>query len=144
MPSLWRVERPHSFWDAAGCHIALLLVTGGILLASWILRPDMIPFRTCMFVRWTGHPCITCGYTRAFLALGKGDWPLVLHDCPVAIPLYVLVSFVFAWNAAAMAFGVILSPGPLLKARASKWGGILVLTALVVANWIYRWAMGFR
>lgn len=138
----WTVSRPASRWDAVGRHVTFALLSGGILLASFVLRPEMIPFRTCVLVRWTGHPCITCGYTRAFLAMGKGDWSYVLHDCPVVVLLYALTVLVFSWNAVALALGVTVEPGPLLKNRTVRWGGIAVLAALILANWVYRWGMG--
>lgn len=143
MIPLWRVERPPSRWDAVRRHGALFLVTGGILLVSFVVRPERIPFRTCVFACATGRPCITCGYIRAFSAMAKGDWPYALHDSPVVVVLYALTAFLFAWNAAALAFGVVMEPGPLLKSRAVKWSAATVLIALVLANWIYRLVRGF-
>ena len=136
------MDRLPSRWDVVRRHGVLFLVTGGILLASFVVRPERIPFRTCVFACVTDRPCITCGYIRAFSAMAKGDWPYVFHDSPVVVVLYALTAFVFAWNAAALAFGVVLEPGPVLKSRGMKWSGAGLLIVLVLANWIYRLSMG--
>ena len=74
--------------------------------------------------------------------MAHGNWHYVLHDCPAAMLLYILTAVVFAWNAAALAFGVTIEPGPLLTSRGVKWGGAIVLIVLVLANWVYRLSMG--
>ncbi|MBV9493544.1 MAG: DUF2752 domain-containing protein, partial [Acidobacteria bacterium] len=44
---------------------------------------------TCLFRRVTGIPCPGCGFSRAFLALLRGDWGAVQRLHPLA-PLLAL------------------------------------------------------
>jgi hypothetical protein len=125
-----------------GHHIVFFLAAGGILLAAFLFQLDSIPFRTCLFSRWTGFPCISCGYTRAFVAMADGNWAYVLQDCPVVILLYAVTAMVFAWNTAALILGVTIKLGSWTSRRIARWSALFVLVVLALANWAYRLSMG--
>ncbi len=77
--------------------------------------------------------------------MANGHWMTVLHDCPLVVVLYGLTALIFAWNAAALILGVNVERGRWLS-MSGKQGGWLfgVAGLMVLANWIYRLAMGFK
>ena len=148
MGLLWHVERPGY---AGGCrtvlahHLPWALIAGGVLLSVAILPLDRIPYTICTFRRLTGYPCPSCGLTRGFVALAHGQWLAVLHTCPLAALLYTITALVFAVNAAALLFGVRLTPGPWLTWRARTWVGVLCFFGLLILlNWLYRLILGLK
>ena len=57
----------------------------------------LLPFSTCASQHLLGVPCPGCGFTRALVALARGDLGASLGFHPVAVPLLVgLGAFVFA------------------------------------------------
>lgn len=55
-------------------NLAWLAVLTGILVASVVWRPaDDGGFVICLLRRATGWPCMGCGLTRSFCAMGKGE-----------------------------------------------------------------------
>ena len=139
------VDRPPSYWDVVGQHLPLALVSGLVLLASALLPRDGVPFWICGF-RWlTGYPCLFCGYSRAFIALGHGDAASALRNCPLALFFFALTAGVFLWNAAALALRIRIRRGPGLRLGRNATVTIAaIVTAAVTLNWIYRLYMGYR
>lgn len=86
---------------------------------------------SCLFRRATGIPCPGCGFSRAFLALLRGDWSDVQRLHPLA-PLLAL-EWVAIWLiAAAWAIGKRL-PVPQIETYAERL--ILTNAALFLLLW---------
>jgi hypothetical protein len=137
-----RSDRPPSYWDVVGRHLPLALVTGVALLAASFVPLERMPLIPCTFLRWTGYPCMFCGMTRAFVAMGNGHFGEALAESPMAVLLYGATVATFIWSAAGLALG-----------RRLYWAGhtrpiaryvIAIAVVLLALNWIYRLAIGLR
>lgn len=145
---LLNVERPAHAGGYRGVlarHLPAALIAGVVLLAAAVLPLDKIPYTICAFLRLTGYPCPTCGMTRGFVAMAHGQWPAVLHMCPLAALLYAVTALVFAVNTAALLCGVRLTPGHGFKRRARTWLILLCFFGLLIMfNWLYRLILGLK
>jgi hypothetical protein len=136
--------RPQSYWDVVGVHLPLALVSGIPLLLACLVPLQRLPMIPCTFLRLTGYPGPFCGFTRAFWAISDGQWSYALTNCPLAVLLYLLVVFVFAWNAAGLWCGIIIKPGTILALNRRQGRRIIgLISVLFLINWIYRLSMGF-
>jgi hypothetical protein len=126
-----------------GVHLPLALICGAVLVLSAAFPLERLPLRACTFLHLTGYPCPFCGFTRAFWALGHGDFGYGLAICPLAVPAYGLLLLTFAWNAVPLAMGITLRRGSLLRLRRrqGRWA-IVFIAVLFAMNWVYRLAMG--
>lgn len=90
--------------------------------------------RLCLFHRWTGWPCLTCGSTRACAALAAGD----VYG---AFRMQPLVSALLAAGAAAgIAHSLLLACGRAVEVHLSAGERrklILAGIALAAINWVY-------
>lgn len=90
--------------------------------------------RLCLFHRWTGLPCLTCGSTRACAALATGD-------VSGAFRIQPLVSALLAAGAAAgLAHSLLLACGRAVEVRLSAGERRTLLRAglvLAAVNWVY-------
>ena len=107
-------------------------VTSAALGAVWLAM--QLPWPRCNFRALFGIPCVTCGSTRAAVALLNGD-----------------VSAAWMWNPLAMvgmlaiavfdiyALAVLLSRAPRLRMRFGRWKWPLLLLVFAAGglNWIY-------
>lgn len=92
MKFYWLVpRRPH--------HLLYVLLTL-LTIGSVILLCHLLGIQLCPLNRFTGFPCMTCGSTRAVMALLKLDFrtafllqPLVTVALLVALPLAALFSY---------------------------------------------------
>ena len=116
---------------AAACALGASAV---ILLGAYKL--SMI---VCYFKLFTGHPCLTCGGTRAAMRLLLLDPAGALAMNPLVTVAGVLLA---AWGAADIvllmrrrALRVELGPGAMRVLR-------IAIPVAVVANWIYLIAVG--
>jgi hypothetical protein len=122
----------------------LALITGIPLLISCLVPLRLLPMIPCTFVRITGYPGPFCGFTRAFWAISAGQWSSALANCPLAGLLYVIVVFVFIWNAAGLWGGMIIKPGRILALNRRQGHRIIgLIFVLFLINWVYRLSMGF-
>jgi hypothetical protein len=123
--------------------IAVLAAVGAGLLGMGVLvalfHLDHLPITFCTFKRLTGHPCMTCGSTRALGRLIVGDVPGALRVNPLStVAMLGLVAFVPV-DLALLARGrsLVLDTSP----RERRWlfvvGGLLLLV-----NWAYLIATG--
>ena len=137
----WR--RPRSRWETAVFHLPLAMITGTALLLPYCVALEALPLIPCTFLRLTGYPCPFCGFTRSFWAIAHGHWAEALANCPLSAGVFFVVAATFAWHATALAFGVVLSRGPILQLaagyRRKAAAAVMLLFAL---NWMYRLAMG--
>ncbi|MFO0629364.1 MAG: DUF2752 domain-containing protein [Polyangiales bacterium] len=60
-----------------------------VLTISGLLA--LLPFPTCLFKLFSGHPCPACGFTRATLRVAHGDLRGSFWFHPLAIPGGVLL-----------------------------------------------------
>jgi hypothetical protein len=117
--------------------VAAGLVGMGLLVALFHL--DHLAFTFCTFKRFTGHPCMTCGTTRALGRLIAGDLAGAFHVNPLSTAamlgfvVYGLVDVVLL----ARGRSLTLTTTP----RERRWlfiaGGLAIL-----ANWAYLIATG--
>lgn len=68
---------------------ATVLLCGGAIVASFFLPPGGASDEVmCLFKRTTGLPCIGCGLTRAFIAVGHGRFADAFAYNPITVLLY--------------------------------------------------------
>ena len=90
--------------------------------------------RLCLFQRWTGLPCLTCGSTRACAALATGDAAGAFRVQPLTSGLLT------AGAAAGIAYSLLLACGRAVEARlsAGEWRKLILAgIALAAVNWVY-------
>ena len=107
---------------------------------------ERFPLGFCLFKRLTGLPCPTCGFTRAFCDFANGNFAHGIYQCPFALLVFILVALAFLYNAAVLAgpiFGLRISALKNIRwtARQTAWMAAFFFL-LIMANWIYRLAMG--
>jgi len=121
-----RLPRP-PLWAAVLVGAWALLVLGGVLLEA----RGGPPLETCLFHRFSGHPCPTCGSTRVVLALMRRDWTGALRLNPlVALGLGLTGLGLLARLVTGRALRLDLS----LRER----GALLTAgVTLLLANWIW-------
>ncbi len=143
--SRWFRAAPAPWGRVAAGHLPGALLAGAVLLAAFFLPLDRFAVRTCVFLRLTGYPCPSCGWTRGLVGMAAGEWGAVLCACPLAAVLYGVAAAVFAWNAAGLLLGVRLERGPWLRLGGQRgWWLLGGAVAAVLANWAYRLAMGLK
>jgi len=92
----------------------LSVVAAASIAVSMALQPSALPqVPLCAFQNTTGLPCPGCGLTRAFCAIGHGDFAAAWAFHPFSFLLY------------ALALGMALHP---LLRRAAPWFFERVLT----------------
>ena len=122
-----------------------MVLSGLVLLASVVLPQHLPDIPVCAFKRMTGYPCPFCGMTRAFTAMGHGACAVAVRESPAGAILYLVIIGVFAASATRLVRSPRSdhSPDP-GRARALRWGLLIAGTLILLANWIYRLAMGMK
>jgi len=111
--------------------LLVLLWSALVLMSAWVEWGTGGTFETCLFLRATGHPCPTCGSTRALLAWLHRDWVSAFRWNPLAA---------FALPALGLAAILRLGLGRCLRIeRSAREGHLLLLfgLALLAANWAW-------
>src|SRR5437868_4948769 len=107
---------------------------GGLVLAvAWLTLG--LPWPICWFHQLTGHPCATCGATRAAIAFLHGDLLGAMRWNPLAFGIYCGIAVFDAY-----AFYVLISRSRRLRLSFSAPEKRLLRgTAMVVLllNWAY-------
>jgi hypothetical protein len=120
---------------AAGCLLAVF-VASFLGVDRWnlaCLSPSVGEgTSTCLLRRVTGLPCATCGMTRSFCAIGRGDLGAAFEQHPLGPVLYVFFALVMLRSAAVALAGrrVVRWSG-----RAFVWMGA-VLAAAILVLWV--------
>jgi len=114
--------------------IWLSVSLGGLAFAAvWFaLR---LPWPHCLFLTLTGHPCVTCGATRAAIAFFHLDFAGAFQWNPLVFGFLCVLSLFDAY-----AFLTLIMRTPRLRLLFSpneKNFVRLVAIALVLSNWIY-------
>jgi hypothetical protein len=90
----------------------------------------------CLFERVTGVGCATCGMTRAFALLARGDWPasLALHPMAPVLAAQVVAGWL-AWG---------LGMARRWRRMPERWipHAVAVDAAALLALWLARLATG--
>jgi hypothetical protein len=113
----------------------LFVCAGSFVFAiAWRVLDLLWP--ACLFHLITGHPCATCGATRAAMALFHGQFLMALKWNPLAFFAYVsLIAFCF------YAFVTVITHAPRLRIVQVGAGEKKLLRssaiALFLGNWIY-------
>lgn len=103
------------------------------LVALSPLAPRIAPaLPACLFKTLTGLPCLTCGATRAALALARFDFVGAFTVSPLAAAAWtVLIAGGLTAGIAALAGRGV--PEPRTVPGAVRWAAVAVL----LANWAY-------
>ena len=137
--------RPQSFWDVAGVHLPLALVTGIPLLISFLLPLNLLPLLPCSVLQFSGYPCPFCGFTRSFWAISAGDWTYALWNAPLAGLVYVIFVGVFVLNATALFGGIRIKRGNTWRLSSRQTRCLVAFIAvLFLINWLYRLSLGLK
>src|ERR1700730_8769802 len=95
-----------------------------------------LPWPHCMFLSVTGHPCFTCGATRATIRFFHGDFIGALRWNPLIFVTLCGLSIFDAY-----AFAVLVTRAPRLRliqfSSTEKTFLRVLFMVLLLANWIY-------
>lgn len=119
-----------------------LVGLSAMFILSMIWRPaDEPAFILCPFRAMTGHLCPGCGMTRAFCALGHGEFQRAIHFNGLSPMLYL--TFIVVWvGAAATVFNFPKVRAGVMHLRPNATISVTIL-ALVLIWWIARLIWGF-
>jgi hypothetical protein len=122
----------------ADIEIAAALV-GALLLTALLLAPVelLAPWvGECHFHELTGWPCMTCGITRALVALSRGEVLVALRMNPLLIGA-VLAAFAYTPLAWVMWLRRWPRPRIALRTGRARWTAALAAIGLLLANWAF-------
>jgi hypothetical protein len=127
-----RLERCGRLPKGISLPAALVLLWAAlVLLTAWVERRTGGRFETCLFLRATGHPCPTCGSTRALFAWLQGEWGSAFRWNPLAA---------LAFPALGLAGALRLGLGRCLRLHRDRREARLLLIAglaALAANWAW-------
>ena len=89
---------------------------------------------TCLLRCATGLPCATCGMTRSFCAIGRGEFGAAFAYHPLGPVLYAFFAVVMLRSAAVALAGRRLLPQ---AGRVFLWTAVALLAAILVV-WVVR------
>lgn len=119
----------------------LWLIAGVLMTLAWLVLSVWTPGESrrqsiCFFRVATGTPCPSCGMTRGFAALAKGEVAAAFEKHPLA-PFFALELLLgwLLWGVAA--WGKLPFP-PMALINS----GLLLNGALLLTFWIYRLSTG--
>ena len=115
----------------------LALLWGGVAAALVALSPLATRLATglpaCPVRSWLDLPCLTCGTTRAALALARFDPAAALAWSPLATVAWILL---IGGGLAVGGMAVVDRPLPAARVRPTR-SLRLALALLLLANWAY-------
>ncbi len=135
---LYAKKRPDSELN----HELLWLSVAVLVLVSVLVLPFLPKLNySCLFHKLTGKPCLTCGITRSLQAALHGRLLLALRWNPFGFILVLGTTLYVPYALTVVLFRL----PPLhvqLTRRWEKPALLVLLLALVIANWIYLWNNG--
>ncbi len=102
--------------------------------AAWLAVG--LPWPHCAFLAITGHPCLTCGATRAAIQFFHGNFLAALRWNPLAFASLCFVALFDGYAAVVLVTGAPRLRLCDLTAAQKKLVRILVI-AMLALNWIY-------
>jgi hypothetical protein len=116
----------------------LIAAGGAVIVGFHVIRlTDSSRFAVCMLRRTTGLPCPTCGMTRAFSALAKGDWRAAVSYHPLSPAFAACLLGIWLYVAWCRLRGRTV---PAAHRRIIHWS-LAALGLAAVAVWIVRMAI---
>jgi len=131
------IDEPSDYGAVISLHLPYLALSAPFLIAARLIPIGMQVTPGCLFKRFTGFPCLFCGYTRAFQHIARLDLAAAAADNPAAVLLFVFMFAVALWNMAGLLAKKLLRPGPFLRPSNRKLF-MLGIAGIFVLNWIYR------
>lgn len=128
---LYTVPRPPGTIPVGALLMALLFA---LPMGAYLLEAGTLSFGTCAMKQVFGLPCLSCGSTRATLALLSGSLIDALRLQPLMISIYLTIA---VWGLAS--FGTFLSDRKLILEMTSREDLIfkISLIGLPLLNWAY-------
>jgi hypothetical protein len=105
-----------------------VLVLGGAL-GWWWLQAFGVPPLVCPFKAATGFPCVTCGATRALLALVQGQVSAAFVLNPL-VPLAAMTALSYVLYSGA----VVVSGRRRLRTRVRAWEALVLRGSVIGAS----------
>jgi hypothetical protein len=106
---------------------------GLVLAAAWLTLG--LPWPICWFHQLTGHPCGTCGATRAAIAFFHGDLLGALHWNPLAFAIYCGIAVFDAYALAVLVLRARRLRLSFNTAEKRIFRGLAI--AVLLVNWAY-------
>lgn len=125
-----------------------LLAAGGfaVWIAAWVWPWLPVRMPRCHFLAFTGYPCGTCGFTRAFVRAARFELAGAFSVSPLGTGLFL------AWLVASVWIGLrwlgMALPLPRIDdgTRAGRWTIRWGFLLLFLLNWgyllLFRWVKG--
>jgi hypothetical protein len=128
----WRRLRPGEL-DAELIWLSMTVASAALGLIWLALH---LPFPRCTFLTVTGLPCVTCGATRAAMALLRGDLAAAFWLNPL---VFVGMAAVALFDLYALT--VLLARAPRLRVafptRQARRALVAISCGVLLLNWIY-------
>jgi hypothetical protein len=132
--------RPTPDTSKASDQIAIMAYLSGFvfttlvfLVSFWYRPPDVPTVVLCTLKSTTGMDCPTCGMTRAFCALAKGEWQRALRFHPLSPVVFAL--FGWWWLRSLLH---LLGKGDWVN-RVETWFPPLLTVLVVVTGMLVSW-----
>lgn len=93
------------------------------MLAARFVPFDRLP-STCVFLRLTGYPCLTCGMTRSVMAVAHLHFHQSIHFNPLGLPF---VATLAVWWLNSVLETLIHKPTPMGNWIRRKWAELAML-----------------
>lgn len=131
----WRTDPPHPYHTL---NLVFALAILGIMAYSALFtpEPDRHPV-SCIHSQVSGEPCPSCGLSRAFSALVRGDTETAIALNPNAIPVFLFFAMQLVMRGLAS-----LVVGTRQIPAVAKWMPVprLVVTDSVLSTLLFAWA----
>jgi len=137
--------RPQASWGERILQMGVAAVLAAALGLGLVLKPSptgtgthtVLGLPPCGMLVMTGHPCPTCGVTTSYVLAAHGQF----YDSLVNQPFGLIVFLAVAAGLVATLATLVTGRSWALLARASVVAtAAIVMVALVLASWAYKWA----
>src|SRR5439155_3069638 len=119
--------------EEAWVHSAVITL---VLALSFLLPPNGIPGKMCIYKALTGIECPACGLTRSFVAISHGRWAVAVRTNPAGPLVYVFFWLLLINRLSA-------ATGRRVMLIAERGGAYLFLWFALLAQWMARRMWGW-